>query len=206
MKIFLDLLPIFLFFASYKWGEGHKAQVAEWMSQHLGFMVQGGVVGVTEAPMLLATVVVIAGTLLQVLILKAMKQKVDKMLWAGLGIVVVLGGMTLWFHDKTFIQWKPSVIYWMMALGFFVSEIILGKKALAAMMGGQIDAPDAVWRRLGWAWVAFFVFMGLLNVYVFKHYTEEQWVSFKMWGSLGLTLAFTVAQGMYLSKHMKPAA
>ncbi len=206
MKIFLDLLPIFLFFASYKWGEGHKAEVAQWMSEHLGFMVSGGVVGPTEAPVLLATVVVMLGTLLQIAILKSLRQKIDKMLWAGLVIVVVLGGMTLWFHDKTFIQWKPSVIYWMMALGFFVSEIILGKKALAAMMGGQIDAPDAVWRRLGWAWVAFFVFMGLLNAYVFKHYTEEQWVSFKMWGSLGLTLAFTVAQGMYLSKHMKQAA
>ncbi|MEY4764394.1 MAG: hypothetical protein RI907_1067 [Pseudomonadota bacterium] len=205
MKIFLDLLPIFLFFASYKWGEGHKAEVAQWMSDHLGFLVQGGVVGVTEAPVLLATVVVILGTLLQIAILKAMRQKIDKMLWAGLVIVVVLGGMTLWFHDETFIKWKPSVIYWVMALGFLVTEILMGKRVLAQMMGGQIDAPDAVWRQVGWAWVLFFAGMGVLNLWVAYHFSTDTWVSFKMWGSLGLTLAFTVAQGLYLGKHMKPA-
>ncbi len=206
MKIFLDLLPIFMFFASYKWGEGHKAEVAQYMSQHLGFMVQGGVVGVTEAPVLLATVVVMLGTLLQITILKAMGKTIDKMLWAGLVIVVVLGGLTLWFHDETFIKWKPSVIYWLMATGFLITEIILGKKMLAQMMGGEIDAPDAVWRQLGWAWVAFFSSMGVLNLWVAYNFSTDTWVSFKMWGSLGLTLAFTVAQGLYLGKHIKPAA
>ncbi len=206
MKIFLDLLPIFMFFASYKWGEGHKAEVAQYMSQHLGFLVQGGVVGVTEAPVLLATVVVMLGTLLQITILKAMGKTIDKMLWAGLVIVVVLGGLTLWFHDETFIKWKPSVIYWLMATGFLITEIILGKKMLAQMMGGEIDAPDAVWRQLGWAWVAFFSSMGVLNLWVAYNFSTDTWVSFKMWGSLGLTLAFTVAQGLYLGKHIKPAA
>jgi intracellular septation protein len=206
MKIFLDLLPIFMFFASYKWGEGHKAEVAQWMSQHLGFLVQGGVVGVTEAPVLLATVVVIIGTMLQILITKAMGKTIDKMLWAGLVIVVVLGGLTLWFHDETFIKWKPSVIYWAMATGFLITEVILGKKMLAQMMGGEIEAPDTVWRQLGWAWVAFFSGMGVLNLWVAYHFSTDTWVTFKMWGSLGLTLAFTVAQGLYLGKHIKPAA
>jgi intracellular septation protein len=206
MKIFLDLLPIFMFFASYKWGEGHKAEVAQWMSQHLGFLVQGGVVGLTEAPVLLATVVVMLGTLLQILITKAMGKTVDKMLWAGLVIVVVLGGLTLWFHDETFIKWKPSVIYWLMATGFLITEVILGKKMLAQMMGGEVDAPDAVWRQLGWAWVAFFSSMGVLNLWVAYNFSTDTWVTFKMWGSLGLTLAFTIAQGLYLGKHIKPAA
>jgi intracellular septation protein len=206
MKIFLDLLPIFMFFASYKWGEGHKAEVAQWMTQHLGFLVKGGVVGVTEAPVLLATVVVIVGTLLQIGITRAMGKTIDKMLWAGLVIVVVLGGLTLWFHDETFIKWKPSVIYWLMATGFLITEVILGKKMLAQMMGGEIDAPDAVWRQLGWAWVAFFCGMGVLNLWVAYNFSTDTWVTFKMWGSLGLTLVFTLAQGLYLGKHIKPAA
>ncbi len=205
MKIFLDLLPIFLFFASYKWGDGHKAEVAQWMTQHLGFLVSGGVVGVTEAAVLLATVVVIFGTLLQIVILKGMGKTIDKMLWAGLFIVVFLGGLTLWFHDETFIKWKPSVIYWLMAGGFLVTEVILGKKMLAQMMGGEVEAPDAIWRQLGWAWVLFFVGMGVLNLWVAYHFSTDTWVSFKMWGSLGLTLAFTLAQGLYLGKHIKPA-
>lgn len=204
MKIFFDLLPIILFFASFKWAEGHKDLVAHWMTQHLGFAVSGGAVGVTEAPVLLATVVVIVATLLQVVVLKAMRKPVDKMLWAGLVIVVVLGGLTLWFHDETFIKWKPTVIYWMMALGFLITEIVLGRKMLAQMMGGQVEAPDAVWRKLGWAWVLFFASMGVLNLWVAFNFPLDTWVSFKMWGSLVLTLVFTLAQGVYLSRHMSP--
>ena len=204
MKIFFDLLPVILFFASFKWAEGHKALVAHWMTQHLGFAVSGGTVGTTEAPVLLATVVVIVMTLLQIVVLKALRKPVDKMLWAGLVVVVVLGGLTLWFHDETFIKWKPTVIYWLMALGFLITEIVLGRKMLAQMMGGQVEAPDAVWRQLGWAWVLFFAGMGVLNLWVAFNFPLDTWVSFKMWGSLGLTLVFTLAQGLYLSRHMKP--
>ncbi|MGC4062969.1 MAG: septation protein A [Aquabacterium sp.] len=204
MKILFDLLPIFLFFASFKWAEGHKELASQWMTQHLGFAVSGGVVGGTEAPVLFATVIVIAATLLQIVVLKALRKPVDKMLWAGLVVVVVLGGLTLWFHDETFIKWKPTIIYWLMAAGFLVTEIILGRKMLMQMMGGQIDAPDFVWKQLGWAWVLFFVGMGVLNLWVAYHFPTETWVNFKMWGSLGLTLVFTLIQGLYLGRHMKP--
>lgn len=202
MKIFFDLLPIILFFVSYKWADGQKELAAQWMTQHLGFAVGGGAVGTTEAPVLLATVVVIFATLLQIVILKALRKPVDRMLWAGLVVVVVLGGLTLWFHDETFIKWKPTIIYWLMGAGFLVTEIILRKKLLAQMMGG-IEAPDFVWRKLGWAWVLFFSGMGVLNLWVAFNFPTDTWVSFKMWGSLGLTLVFTLAQGVYLSRHIQ---
>jgi intracellular septation protein len=204
MKILFDLLPIILFFTSFKWAEGHKEAVAQWMTQHIGFAVSGGVVGLTEAPVLLATLVVIAGTLLQVIALKALRKPVDKMLWAGLVIVVVLGGLTLWFHDETFIKWKPTVIYWVMGAGLLVSDVIMKRQSLSKMMGGQIDVPAAIWRQMAWAWVGFFAAMGFINLYVAFNYPLDVWVSFKMWGSLGLTLVFTMAQGLYLGKHMQP--
>ncbi len=204
MKIFFDLLPIILFFAAYKWGDGHKEEAAQWLTAHLGFAVNGGIVKPAEASVLLATVVVIAATLLQIVVLKALRKPVDKMLWAGLAVVLVLGGLTLWFHDETFIKWKPTIIYWLMGSGFLVTEILLGKKMLAQMMGGQVEVPDAVWRNLGWAWVLFFGGMGALNLWVAFNFPTDTWVSFKMWGSLGLTLVFTLLQGVYLSKHMKP--
>lgn len=202
MKIFFDLLPIILFFASFKWAGGHAEQAAQWLNHYLGFAISGGTVGLTEAPVLLATVVVVVATLLQILVLKALGKRVDKMLWAGLVVVVVLGGLTLWFHDETFIKWKPTVIYWLMSAGFLVTEIVLGKKMLRQMMGGQVDVPEAVWRNLGWAWVLFFAGMGVLNLWVAFNFPTDTWVSFKMWGSLGLTLGFTLAQGVYLSRHM----
>lgn len=202
MKILFDLLPIILFFVTFKWAEGHKELAAQWLTEHLGFAVSGGVVGVTEAPTLLATVVVVAATVLQILVLKALRKPVDKMLWAGLVIVLVLGGLTLYFHDERFIKWKPTLVYWLMALGFLITEIVLKRKMLRQMMGGQMDAPDAVWRNLGWAWVLFFAAMGVLNLYVAFNFSTDVWVNFKMWGSLGLTLVFTLAQGVYLNKHM----
>lgn len=202
MKFLFDLLPVILFFVGFKWADGHKAEAAEWLTRHLGFAVSGGTVGLTEAPVLLATVIVIVATVLQIAILKLLRKPVDKMLWVSLVIVVGLGALTLWFHDETFIKWKPTVIYWVMGGGFFVTEVLLRKRFLRQMMGGQIDAPDAVWRTLGWAWALFFAGMGVLNLHVAFNFPTDTWVNFKMWGSLGLTLAFTLAQGVYLSKHM----
>lgn len=204
MKIFFDLLPIILFFASYKWAGSNAEQAMQWLNHYFGFAISGGSVGITEAPVLLATVVVVVATMLQILVLKALRKPVDKMLWAGLVVVVVLGGLTLWFHDETFIKWKPTVIYWLMAAGFLITEIVLGKKMLRQMMGGQVHVPDPVWRKLGWAWVLFFAGMGVLNIWVAYTFPTDTWVSFKMWGSLGLTLVFTLAQGVYLSRHMAP--
>ncbi|MES2091492.1 MAG: septation protein A, partial [Pseudomonadota bacterium] len=193
MKIFFDLLPVIMFFVSYKWADGHKEATAQWMTEHLGFMVSGGVVGNLEAPVLLSTAVVVAFSLVHIGVLKAMRKKIDTILWASMVTVLVLGGLTLWFHSETFIKWKPSVIYWIMAIGFLVTEIIMRRNTLRQMMGGQIEAPDFVWIKLGWAWVAFFGLMGILNLYVAYHYSTDTWVNFKMWGSTGLMLVFTVA-------------
>jgi intracellular septation protein len=204
MKLFFDFLPIILFFSSYKWADGHKELAAQWMTQHLGFLVSGGVVSATEAPVLLSTAVVVIMSLLQISVLKALRQKIDTILWVTVGSVLVLGGLTLWFHSETFIKWKPTVIYWIMSAGFLITEVILKRNTLREMMGGQIDAPPSVWVKLGWAWVSFFALMGVLNLYVAYNFSTDSWVNFKMWGSTGLMLVFMVAQGFYLSKHMLP--
>ncbi len=206
MKFLLDFLPIVAFFASFKWAEGHKEMVSQWLTQNVGFLVSGGVVGPKEAPVLLATLIVIVISVLQVVITKVMRKPIDKMLWISLVTVVGLGALTVYFHSETFIKWKPSVIYWVMAGGLFISDIILKKYVLrAAMKAADVAVPDAVWRNLSWAWIAFFVGMGVLNLYVAFNYSTDTWVDFKMWGGLGLMLVFTVIQGVYLSRHMDAA-
>ena len=205
MKLFLDFLPIILFFATFKWGESHGEQAQALANQYLGGLVSGGVVGVKEAPILLATVVVILATLAQVLWLKLRGKKVDTMLWVSLGLVTVMGGATVWFHSEAFIKWKPSVLYWIMGLAFWVSQTFMGKNLLKSLMGEQIDVNDTIWRRLNLMWVAFFSFMGVLNIYVAYSYPTDIWVNFKLFGGMGLMLVFTVAQGVYLSRHMDPS-
>ena len=203
MKLLLDFLPILLFFGTFRYAEAHKAWAAAFASQHLGFIVAGGVVGPEEAPVLLATVVVIGATLAQVTWLKLAGRKVDLMLWISLALVVVLGGLTVWFHSETFIKWKPSVLYWAMGSALWVSQAVFGKNLLRTLLGQQIQLPSAIWHRLNFAWIAFFAAMGLLNLWVAYSFTTSTWVNFKLFGGLGLMLAFTVAQGLYLSRYLK---
>ena len=202
MKILFDFLPILLFFGAFKYAEGHKEWAADFASRHFGSLVSGGQVGPGEAPVMLATVVVIIATLAQVAWLKFRGKKVDLMLWVSLVLVVVLGGLTLWFHSETFIKWKPSGLYWAMGLSFWISQAFFGRSLLRMMLGDQLVLPDGVWRRLNFAWIAFFAMMGLLNLWVAYSFDTATWVNFKLFGGIGLMLVFTIAQGLYLSKHL----
>lgn len=205
MKFLFDFLPILLFFGTFKFAERDAQASANFATEHFGFLVSGGVIGATEGPVLLATLVVIVATLAQITFMLARGKKIDMMLWISLGLVTVLGGATVWFHNETFIKWKPSVLYWAMAMSFWVSQVFFRKNLLHTLMGGQLDLPAPVWRNLTRAWIGFFGLMGILNLYVAYSFSTEAWVNFKLFGSLGLMLIFTLAQGVYLSRHLKPA-
>jgi intracellular septation protein len=151
---------------------------------------------------LLATVVVILATLAQVAWIVARGRKVDMMLWVSLALVVVLGGATIWFHSETFIKWKPSVLYWVMGMSLWLSQLLFRKNLLRLLLGEQLQLPDAVWQRLNGAWVGFFGVMGLLNLWVAYSFSTDAWVNFKLFGGIGLMLLFTLAQGLYLSRYL----
>ena len=203
MKFLLDFLPIILFFATFKLADAHADAAARFATEHLGFAVSGGVVGPAEAPVLLATVVVIAATLLQITILLALRRKVDTMLWVTFLLVAVLGGATVWFHNPTFIKWKPSALYWAMALVFWASQTLFGKNLLQSLVGEQLVLPAPVWRRLNVAWVGFFALMGVANIYVAYTYSTSTWASFKVFGLTGLMLVFMIAQGFYIARFVE---
>ena len=202
MKLLFDFLPIILFFGTFKYAEAEKAWAADFATRHLGFMVSGGQVGVAEAPVLLATVVVIVATLAQVAWLKLRRRKVDTMLWVSLALVVVLGGLTIWFHSETFIKWKPSVLYWAMGLSFWLSPLLFKRNLLKVLLGEQLDLPAKVWHRLNFAWVAFFGMMGFINIWVAYSFSTATWVNFKLFGGMGLMLLFMLAQGLWISRHL----
>lgn len=204
MKILFDFLPIILFFGVFKYAESQREWAAAFATTHLGFAVSGGIVGPDIAPMLLATVIVIVATLAQVVWLKLRRERVQMMLWVSLGLVVVLGGATIWFHSETFIKWKPSVLYWAMGLAFWLSPLLFGKNLLRTLLGEQIELPGIIWHRLNFAWIAFFALMGLLNLWVAYSFSTATWVDFKLFGGIGLMLLFSLGQGLYLSRHIKP--
>lgn len=204
MKLLLDFLPLILFFVVFKGAEGHADAAAAFATEHFGFLVSGGTVGPQEAPVLLATLVVMVATLAQAAILKLRGKKIDLMLWISLVLVVVLGGATVWFHNETFIKWKPTGLHWAMALTLWISQAFFSKNLIKAMLGSELQLPDAVWLRLNRAWVLFFAAMGVVNLVVAYNFSTSAWANFKVFGVTGLMLLFVVAQSLYLGKHLPP--
>jgi intracellular septation protein len=173
MKFLFDLLPVGLFFvAIFLWD------------------------------IFVATAVAIAATVAQVTWLKLRKKKVEPMLWASLAIIVVFGGLTLYLRDKTFILWKPTVLYWLFA-SVLTGAAFTGRNLIRSLLSEQMQLPETVWARLNWSWVGFFAFMGALNLYVAFNYSEKVWASFKLFGGMGLMFLFVVAQSLLLARHVE---
>lgn len=205
MKLLFDLFPVILFFAVFKYAGAHPEAAQAFGSQYLSALVSGGEVTLQQAPILLATAVAIVATIGQVLWLLARRKPVDNMLWVSLAIIVVFGGATIWFHDEQFIKLKPTVLYWCFAVALLGAQGVFRKNLIRAMMGKQLSLPDAVWTRLNLAWGVFFVVMGVVNLYVAFSFPLEFWVNFKLFGFLGLMIAFVIAQSLYLSRYLKEA-
>jgi intracellular septation protein len=199
MKILFDLFPVILFFATFKYSEKNPEFAATWV----GTILNSATVDLKLAPILLATVVVIAATIGQILWVKIRHGKVDKMLWISLALVVVFGGMTLLFQDESFIKWKPTILYWVFAASMAFSAIVLKKNAIKAMLGEQMVLPENVWAKVNISWIAFFTGMGLLNLFIAFNFPTDVWVNFKLFGGMGLLLVFVIAQGMFLSKYVE---
>lgn len=177
MKMFFDFLPIILFFAAYKW-----------------------------AGMYVATAVAIAATFGQVGFIWLRHRRVEKMHLVTLGVIVFFGGATLLLHDPVYIKWKPTVVDWLFAAAFLGSRVLTGKTLTEHTMGHAITLPTPVWSRLNLAWALFLTVMGALNLFVAYRYSNDIWVDFKLFGSLGLTLVFIVAQALYLARFVQEPA
>lgn len=202
MKLLFDFLPVALFFVVFKYAEAHKAWAASFATAHMGFLVSGGTVGEREAPILLATVMVILATAAQVAYLKLRRREVPKMLWVSLGLIVVLGALTIYLKSETFIKWKPTLLYWAFAAVLALAPLVANRDVLRSVMGGQITLPDGVWRKLTLSWIAFFVAMGVLNLWIAYTFSTGAWVNFKLFGGIGLMLLFVLAQGVVIARHM----
>jgi intracellular septation protein len=174
MKLLLDFFSIILFFVAFKvWG------------------------------IYTATAVAIVATVAQIGWLRYKTGKIEPMQWVSLGVIVLFGGATIVAHNDTFIKWKPTVLYWLMAGTLAAGQLIFRKNLLKSLMGSQMELPDAAWRVTNWSWIVFFSVMGVLNLWVAFNFDTDTWVNFKLFGGLGLMAVFVVGQAMYLQRYMK---
>jgi len=178
MKFLFDLFPIILFFIAFKFGDIYTA-----------------------------TIVAMVATIGQILWVYYHHRKIDAMQWVSLVMILVFGSLTIFLHDKTFIQLKPTALYWLFSSVLFISSEFFKKNWIEVLMGKQVTLKaqnsHSVWMTLNRAWAAFFFFMGALNLYVAFEFSEEAWVNFKLFGSTGLLIVFVIIQGIWLSRHME---
>jgi intracellular septation protein len=174
MKMLFDVFPVILFFVAFKLSDIY-----------------------------VATAVAIGATFAQIGWLWLRHRKVDKMLWVSLAVITVFGGATLLLKDDTFIKWKPTVLYWLFGVVLAVAALGFRKNLVRSMMEHQVSLPEEIWGRLLVSWIVFFAVMGVLNLYVAFNFSLDAWVNFKMFGGIGLMLAFVLLQAVMLAKHVQ---
>jgi intracellular septation protein len=120
-------------------------------------------------------------------------------------LIFVFGAATLLFHDRHFIQLKPTVFFWLAGLAFlgsfWIGERTLTQRLLSAALGEHVRVSEGVWRRLNGLWIVFYALLGALNLVVANSASERVWVNFKVFGLTILTFIFLAAQVIWLSRR-----
>jgi intracellular septation protein len=173
MKQLLEFIPIILFFIAFKFYDIY-----------------------------VATAVVIVATLIQVTITWFKYKKVEVMQWITLGLILVMGGATLYLQDEQFIKWKLTIIEWLFGFAFLGSQFFGKKPFVERMMGANLELPSPIWKKLNLMWATFFISVGFINIYVMQNYNTDDWVTFKTFGVPALMLIFIVFQMFFIYKYI----
>ena len=173
MKQLLEFIPIILFFIAYKLYDIY-----------------------------VATAVVIVATIIQVAITWFKYKKVETMQWVTLGLILVMGGATIYLQNEQFIKWKLTIIEWLFGLAFIGSQFFGKKPLVERMMGASLELPASIWKKLNLMWATFFISVGFINIYVMQNYNTDDWVTFKTFGVPGLMIVFIILQMVFIYKYI----
>ncbi|MDH3373659.1 MAG: septation protein IspZ [Gammaproteobacteria bacterium] len=173
MQLFIDYLPILIFFGAYFYEDIYFATTVLMVVMPIIMVVQW-----------------------------VITKKLNRIYAASTALVLLLGSATLLLRNPLFLYWKPTVLNWAIALAFLGSQFIGAKPFVQRMMGEAARLRDEQWRRLNLIWVIFFIVVGGINLYVAYSFSEPTWVKFKLFGMLGLTFAFVIIQTVWLMRTM----
>jgi intracellular septation protein len=170
MQLILDYLPVVAFFVAYQ-----------------------------QADIYTATIVLMATMPLVPLAHWVFTRKVGRIYLISTALVLVLGAVTLALRNSLFLIWKPTLLNWAMAAVCLGSLYIGEKPLIQRLLQSAVELSAAQWRQLTVIWGIFFAVAGAANIFVAYQFGESAWVSFKLFGLLGMTLAFMVIQGVWLA-------
>lgn len=170
-KILIDIGPLAIFFIFYTRGDLKSAIL----------------------PFMLATVIA-------VLFSYIIEKKIPIMPTVGAFIILVFGGLTIYFDNDVFFKMKPTIINIVFACILYFGEM-LKKPPLKYLLGGSLKLQNEGWSILTKRWVAFFIALAVLNEIVWRTQTTDLWVNFKVFGILPITFAFTATQFSLIRKY-----
>lgn len=174
MKQLLEFIPLILFFIVYK------------------------TYGVQPA-----SLVLVVATVIQLVVLRILYQKIEKSQWIMGGSVVFFGLLTAYFNDLAFLKWKVTIINGLFATVLLVSQYVFHKPLIQALLGKELKLPENVWAKLNLGWAIFFLLCMTINLIVSYGFSDDVWANFKVFGFTGLSLVAVVATGIYLYPHLK---
>ena len=189
LKLGLEMGPLLIFFLANARGE---AMAATWpLINQLG------------GPIFFATAAFVVATLAALAVSYALTRRLPLMPFVTAIVVVVFGGMTLWFQNETFIKVKPTIIYVLFG-GTLLGGLLFGKSLLGYVFDAVFKLTDEGWRKLTMRWGVFFFFLALLNEVVWRTVSTDTWVSFKVFGFVPITFVFALAQMPLINRYMLP--
>ncbi|MEK9624606.1 MAG: inner membrane-spanning protein YciB [Halieaceae bacterium] len=188
MKQLLEFLPLVLFFTAYQM-DGEVLSVGTWSHTFDGIFS--------------ATAVLMISSVASWLFASVWERKNDRrLMWMTIAIII-FGAATLILRDQRFIQWKPTVFNWVLALVFLGSHFIGQRPVLQRLLGGQLVLPPNIWTRLSMLWIGNFTVVGALNLMVAYQYEESFWVAYKLYSSIGFTLLLMLLTIVIVAPHLK---
>ena len=186
LKFALELGPLLVFFFANSYGE----RLAEWFPP---LAELGG-------PIFIATGLFMAATAIALSVSWVLTRTLPMMPLVSGVIVFVFGGLTLWLQDATFIKMKPTIVNSLFA-AVLLGGLAFGKSLLGYVFDSAFRLDAEGWRKLTFRWGLFFVFLAVLNEVVWRNFSEDTWVAFKVWGTMPITVAFTLAQMPLIMRH-----
>jgi intracellular septation protein len=188
MKQLAELLPVVLFFVVYQL-DGRSLALGGWEYHFDGIYS--------------ATAVLMIATVLQLALTRLLSGHIEKRLLLLTAVVCAFGAATLLLRNQLFIQWKPTIFNWVLAAVFVGTHALTGKTVMERAIGAQLSLPAVAWRRLNSLWVANFVVVGALNLFVAYRFSEAAWVSYKLYSAIGFTLLVTALTVALIMPHVK---
>ena len=170
-KILIDIGPLAVFFIFYT-KSGLQASIL---------------------PLMIATVIA-------VLFSYILEKKIPIMPTVGAGIVLIFGGLTIYFDNEVFIKMKPTIINLVFAVILY-GGMLIRKPFLKILLGAALKLQDEGWRILTYRWIGFFIALAILNEIVWRTQSTDIWVNFKVFGILPITFIFTMTQFPLIKKY-----